>query len=304
MCNKYMVLTGLNGTLRVIDLTLEDPTSNEAIVWTWTPTEEKGWKVPFKRLKYSIDDAKLRWSEYYQREVVLITSSWHWAGIADYATGECLWEWDVPNSPHSVDMLPNGDIVIAGSGRDDHQLEEGCLMYYSISKGEQCQMEDCYMFPRAHGAVWDPQNEVLWAVGMWELAAFTISPEGKLCRIENKGGLLPSDNGHDLSQDYCDADLLMISSSNVYKFSKSQNKFLTEYAYSDILYAHNDVKGVSNYKDGTATYCIGTGVTTSYGTDTFYVIEPGEEPRSSVQKAYVFEDFSFYKLRNFTKECQ
>ena len=53
---------------------------------------------------------------------------------------------------------------------------------------------------------------------------------------------------------------------------KLQSKFLTEYACSDILYIHNDVRDVSNYKDGTDTFC---------------VAKRGGDPGSSDQKLYV-----------------
>ena len=300
----YLAMTDMIGGIRVVDLDAEDITSKDAIVWEWTPSKEKGWSVPQDRLKLSIDDVKLRWSEYYQREVVIMTASNSWAGIADYNTGECLWEnEEVPYMPHAIEMLPNGDVVIAGSGGTDY-MTAGCLMYYNITAGTECTQTDLQLLSSAHGLVWDPDENVLWAVGWDHLAAYEASDE-KLTRIEDKGCRLLHNNGHDLSADYYDPDqLLMSTGDRVYKFSKSENKLLIEYNFSDVLLNNVDTKGVTTFEDGTVAYCTATKVKASYDTDILNVIRLDEERGVGVQTSYRFQDFSTYKVRNFSAKYQ
>ena len=298
-----MAMTDMTGGIRVVDLDANDPTAKDAIVWEWYPSEETGWKLAQGRLALAIDDVKLRWSEYYQKEVVIMTAANNWAGIADYSTGECLWEEAVPYMPHSIEMLPNGDVVIAGSGGKDY-MTAGCLMYYNITAGADCTQTDMQMLSSAHGVVWDPSQEMVWAVGWNELAGYKVEGE-KLVRDEKAGCRLLHNNGHDLSTDYYDTDMLLITTGDkVYKYSKSQDKLLIEYNYSDILLNNVDTKGITSFSDGDVAYCVATKVKASYDTDTFYVIRLDEEKGVGVRRQYTIPDFSMYKVRNFTTDYQ
>ncbi len=298
-----MAMTDMTGGVRVIDLDAKDPTAKEAIVWEWYPSEETGWKLAQGRLALSIDDVKLRWSEYYQKEVVIMTASNNWAGIADYSTGECLWEETVPYAPHSIEMLPNGDVVIAGSGGSDY-MTAGCLMYYNITAGASCTQTDMQMLSSAHGVVWDPSEKMVWAVGWNELAGYKVENE-KLVRDAKAGCRLLHNNGHDLSTDYYDSDMLLITTGDkVYKYSKSQDKLLIDYNYSDVLLNNVDTKGITSFDDGDVAYCVATKIKASYDTDTFYVIRLDEKRGVGVQQKYTIPDFSMYKVRNFTVNYQ
>lgn len=298
-----MAMTDMRGGIRVVNLDVEDPTSDEAIVWEWKPDAEDGWKLAPDRLALSIDDVKLRWSEYYKKEVVIMTASKDWAGIADYETGKCLWEAEVPYSPHAIEMLPNGDVVIAGSGGEDYMMQ-GCVMYYNITAGESCTQTDLQKLSSAHGLVWDPEEEVVWAVGWEHLVAYKAS-DGQLALVEGKGCKLLRNNGHDLSADYYDSDQLLITTgSKVYKFSKANNELLIDYNFSDVLRNTANVKGITSFTDGTVAYCVATGVQATYDTDTFYVIRLQEQDRTGIQSKYTMKNFSMYKLRNFTADYQ
>ena len=297
-----------NGKVIVVDMDADDPLSEDAVVWEWSAKRNLGWKY-IDRCQMGLDDAKLRWSEYYQKYVVIMVSSSNWAGIADFETGECLWETPADFCPHSIEMLPNGDIVVAGSGGNNYSTE-GCLMYYNITAGDDCRMTDKEALSSAHGVVWDPQEEVLWALGYSQIAAYAVFPDGKngpdLSRIQGMGCNLPSVSGHDLGADYTDPDLLWITSgSQILKFSKSQNRILTDYTYSGSLLSQKNVKGVTNFEDGVVAYCAGTGVLNEWSTDTFWVLWPrGEDGRRSNRVKYVFQDRVLYKVRNFSAYYQ
>lgn len=298
-----LAMTDMAGGIRVIDLDAEDPASEKAIVWEWKPDAKQGWKLAPERVLHSLDDVKLRWSEYYQKDVVIMTASNNWAGIADYTTGECLWEADVPYMPHAIEMLPDGDIVIGGSGGNDY-MTEGCVMYYDITSGDNCMQTDRQLLSSTHGLAWDPKEGVLWATGWERLVAYRIKDK-KLELVEGKGCKLLHTNGHDLSMDYYDHDqLFMTVGDKVYKFSKAENKLLISYNYSDLLLNSVGVKGITSFADGTVAYSMATGVVASYDTDTIYVIRLDEERGVGVQEKYIMKDFSTYKVKNFTDGYQ
>jgi len=298
----YLAVTDLAGGIKVLDLDAKDPTSSQAVVWEWKPTEAAGWKLALSRVPNGIDEIKLRYSEYYHKKVVIMTSSLDWAGIADYETGKCLWEAEVPYMPHAIEMLPNGDLIVGGSGGDDY-MTEGCLMYYNITAGDNCTQTDRQLLSSAHGIVWDPEEKVLWATGWDHLVAFEIKGT-KLLLVEGKGCRVSSYNVHDLSADYYDSDQLFITTgTEVYKFSKEENKLLVDYNFSDVLLSKGDVKGITSFSDGSVAYCIGTGINTSFDTDTFYLIRL-QDDGVGIQTRYKVPNFTMYKIKNFSVDYQ
>ncbi len=296
-----MVTDIKKGRILVLDLNAEYPLDPDALVWEWAASTARGWKYP-ELCRVGLDDAKLRWSEYYQKYVVIITSSSGWAGIADYETRECLWETKVSSGPHSIEMLPNGDIVVACSGDTGH------LRYYSITEGRNWKMVQDVELASAHGVLWDPQQQVLWALGHSRLNAYTVAENGdvRLTQVEGKGASLSSygANGHDLSADYADSDRLWISTGDrIVQFSKSQNRILSEFEDSVLLYSQTNVKGISNFPDGTKVYCRGTGVQYDWATDTFHVVAKVENGRMK-RFPFRFTNRTVYKVRSFLAEYQ
>ena len=280
----------------------------ENTIWSWYPDTEKGWSVTEIALKDAIDDAKVRWSSYWQRQVVIMTASRNWAGIADYATGKCLYEWSaeinnaVTTQPHSIEMLPNGDVVIASTGvdTDDTSVTSGQLHYMHMENGIYTETSTVSLHS-AHGVLWDPEYEVIWALGYNQLVAYQTNSAYELVKDEEKGITLEQKGGHALSADYENPDQLWISANeNVLKFSKSQNRLLTAYTYSDSLLSMQKVKGVASFGDGMAAYVVGDGsgvlsdASFTYAGDGFSIIGT-----NGITK-YTFNDMATYKVYNFT----
>ena len=109
-----------NGRIVVADLDLEDPFAKQNLIWDWYPTNALGWNVTQERLAAAISGVKYRWSEFYKTNVVLFCTSRGDVGMIEYPSGKCLWEAKVPGiSPHSIELMPNGDIAVATSGSGD-----------------------------------------------------------------------------------------------------------------------------------------------------------------------------------------
>lgn len=305
-CIHHLALTDIqNARLFVLDLDSADPLSNEGIIWKWWPDPALGWKHGGD-LRRGLCGVKLRWSPYFQSYVVLMTSSKDWAGIAEYPSGKCLWEEKVVGCPHSIEMLPNGDLIVACSGSVEWAVK-GCLKYYNISAGNGCRCTDMVLFPSAHGVLWDPNEQLIWALGHYQLVAYRVLDCGehgpKLSLVPNKGCALLTHTGHSLSADYADADMLWITTEyGVYKFRKSTNEMLTEYPHSQQLHPLIKAKAVTSFSDGVIAYCNYGDRSVSLFCNWFHVLRP-QADGASLTKQYVTEDGRlWYKIRNFSAD--
>ena len=296
-----------NSAVAVINLDAEDPMNPDSYYWYWTADPALGWRGVHRLLS----DARLRWSELHQSYVVLMTFTSGRVGIAEYPSGKCLWEaTNVGSSPHAMEMLPNGDLVVACSGGDRWKTE-GCLVYLDTTDGKSYTATCKEMFPSAHGVLWDPEYNVLWADSYGDLVAFDIvtgdSGEPVLSKRTDKlGSILVSGNGHDLMPDYADPNLIWITcDKSVVKYDKTADKVLNTYTYSSMLYGKYRVKGIASFSDGTVAYAK-CGATSEEWLNTFYVLWPQDtEGEEAVLVEYKAQDGAYWnKVRNFDPDYQ
>lgn len=251
-----------------------------------------------------IDDAKLRHSNYHNKDVVITTSSSGDVRIHDYEDGETIWCTNLGTdaSPHSIEMLPNGDVVIACSGNDASTSTEinGKILYYKVGT-EGWSNTSTISLKSAHGVVWDEENEVIWALGMDGLTAYQVSEDGLLTQKTGMGVELTACGGHALSTDYQDSNYLWITTAvdKVLKFDKTKNQVVSNYTYSDMAIDSTGrtlanavhVKGITSFEDGTVVFCKpnGSGETSS----TLCVID------SMGLRTYVFDNVAIYKVNKY-----
>lgn len=299
-----------NGTISVINLDAEDPMDPKNYYWHWTADKALGWKYGAKLIR-NLSDAKFRWSELHQSYVVLMTAASGWVGIAEYPSGKCLWETNnTGNGPHAVEMLPNGDLVVACSGGVRWETE-GTLEYYDTTDGKTYTVTDKVMFPSAHGVLWDPEYNVLWADSYENLVAFDIieDEDGKPLMYETEdklGAILVAGSGHDLMPDYSDPNLLWITCDKaIVKYDKTKDKVLSGYTYSKYVSSKYRVKGITSFPDGTVAYSK-CGETSDDWLDVFYVLWPLDlEGKEAVEVEYKAQDGSFWnKVRVFDPDYQ
>lgn len=293
--DRYVLITdSISKTAKVVDLSkLQLETANtlneENTIWT-SGTIDLG-----------IDDAKLRYSSFYGKEVVILTSSSGYVAIVDYKECKTLWSTSLGNQvlPHAIEMLPNGDIVIACSGNDsaDGTDVNGKLLYYQV-KSTGWSNTSTVSLKSAHGVEWDDTNDLLWALGMDGLFAYQVTNEGVLEQVEGKGFELPACGGHALSRDYENTDYLWITTAidKVMKFDVAKNQLLPTYNYADMaidsdgrVFAHAvHIKGITSFEDGTIVFCKADEKADT--SNILYWID------SMGTKKYVLDNVSIYKV--------
>ncbi len=170
--------------------------------------------------------------------------------ITDYETKETIWcggGGQAGNNPHSIEILPSGNIVTASSTDGIVRIFN---TYANINEGEPLKYKT-YELPSAHGVLWDPEYEVVWALGLTDLVAYQVREQDGmevLQKIGGMGGKLPKAGGHDLSADLMDSNYLWCTSGGVYHFNKETNEFEEKYDQHAKL-NKNAVKGFGNNKN-------------------------------------------------------
>lgn len=201
--------------LRLMDPAVADWNTAAAQTWSWSPTTANGfsgltsaWGLP--------TDVKLRLkgSSY----VAVVSDSRGLAALISYPAGQKLWGINVgaANNPHSVEMLPDGNVAVAASAG-------GFVRLYAASQGSSSTVYGSYPLPDAHGVQWDPARQLLWAVGGDQLVALKVGGTAASPTLTRQTSItLPTAGGHDLSPVLENHDRLWVSTgSKVYQVSKS-----------------------------------------------------------------------------------
>lgn len=308
MMSHSVILTDIRGgRILVTDLDKKEPLAAENILWEWIPTPEQGWKYTTQSsLVDALSDVRLRWSEYHRSLVVLFTGARGSVGMIAYPSGECLWEDKVGISPHAMELLPNGDIVVAASGGSE--AEKGRLHYLQLQKDGSYVKTSEHPLYGAHGVVWDATLNILWASGTDDVIAFApgTDEQGRrtILLIEGRGTTIPCSYGHDLMQDLSDPNILWVSPSPVvYQFRKSDNKLLTEFPGSGVIHPLLRAKGIASFPDGVVVWVAYGHHTSSEHPPAFWALWPQEDGTFKTV-TYTDENAGWNKVRIFTDRYQ
>ncbi|RED52747.1 DUF6528 family protein [Cohnella lupini] len=219
-----------------------------SVVWSWKPTTAEG----FRNIgKYTnVSDAKLRYSDFYGGYVALTTASGGFVGVIDYETGESLFSRNnvVENNPHSIELLPDGNIAVASSTGN-------AITLYASSQGDSNGYYSRVSLPGAHGVTWDPKRDVLWAIGDYQVVAYKITGTAEqpvLTLQEDLATDLPFVQGdigawgHDLYPVYGNNDLFwVVTGDNVFQFNAATLTVSTDYEGYNDIYSKN-MKSIGN----------------------------------------------------------
>ncbi len=241
--------------------------------------------------------------------VVLYTGN-KGATVLTYPDKKIVWsagESKSGKNPHSIEILPSGNVVVASSTDNKIRIFN---TYNCVKKGSSLKYTD-YTLTDAHGVLWDPRYSCLWAVGQYELVAYKVVDKSDgtqtLEKIEGKGAKLPTEHGHDLAADLSnDRNLYITTGSAVYVFNKETGVINMNYPQSGRL-THHSVKGFGNNKNNNYFMSYPNGgkgrdwENTAYAewsTDTIYY---GTWSNADYMKlnALVSETSAFYKVRVF-----
>ncbi len=306
-----------NGSVVVFDLnkcsTWSDLTKRKCKVWEWKAKNEKTCQYPDK-VGRGIDEGKLRYSEYYKTDVVLATSSAGWAAVISYPKGKVLWEALVPYGPHSMEMLPNGDVVVASSGGSSWN-KNGTLFYYPLSSGST-DVSCALNFPSAHGLSWDPEQNILWALGMNGIAGVRVinagTAQGRLEFVEGKTASFRDSSGHDLSPVYGQPGKYWVTGTNSLWLFDSKAMTMTKQVDWHTQYTAKEIKGVAYFPDGTMVHVqanMDNKATTDFSSTLLSVITvsaKADDPATlqAVRRDIRFTNREFYKVHTFCRDYQ
>lgn len=291
-----------NDEIIVIDLAAKDLTAESAIVWRWS-TKTRGDLEYAHTCRSRLDDVRLRNVPSFGGDIVCMTSSSGMVAVVSYPTGECLFNANAAGyGPHSIEVLPNGLVAVACSGNGNENNAD--IRIYSASY-----KTDPYYYSlplsSAHGVLWDPETELLWALGNTELRAYKVGgtrTEPTLIPVEEKTIGFGS-GGHDLSVNFNNNDLMWITYSGVCLYSKSKEEIIR--SYDGIRWINTgSVKSINTYADGTTVMTVaGSGpAKASHNTNTIWMFSYRKNAEGAWEYVYKWVEFpgrEFYKVRIF-----
>ena len=259
MEHKFLATDITSHGLVVYDLNLCDGdysklTDDSCIVWEWDPEEDINCKKR-SNIGIGIDAAKYRYSAYYEKDVIVACSSAGWAGVIDYEAKTVLWEANIGRGPHEVEMLPNGDVVVACSS------DPGALVYVPLSAGVKTEVSSIPSL-YCHGVNWDPENECLWVLEDRGVYAAVIqnmgTKNGKIVRVKGSEVYFANAEagGHAFSPVYGEPGFYWAASGGrLWKYNAAEGTITKSYNRSGTL-TKAAIKGVAYFADGTMVQSI------------------------------------------------
>ena len=293
-----------NDEIVVIDLDAADPTSDAAIVWRWNANMHGD--VEYASLsKNRLDDVKLRYNEAWGGYVVAMTSSGGLVAIVSYPEGKCLWNVGLTGQgPHSIEILPNGLVVVVNSA--GHTIK----VFRALSKNDTSGVS--LPLVGAHGVVYDPEEELIWALGDKALDAYYVGGTREDPKLNLLGDMGYYDfyNGHDLTPVFGDNNRLWVSHIGVSQFDKEKGVFDKDFDPTVAQALSGDVKSIGSFRDGwiVATRAEGSvNQTAAHNTQTVRLLYPVPAADGTVSyqmKDILFPNRDFYKVRVFVEDYQ
>ena len=182
-----------------------------AVVWKWDAVEATELPEIYRKTYFkSVDDNK----SVAGGKQILISSSSGGVALVNRTDKKVLFHTYVPNA-HSIELLPNNRIVVAGS------IAKGgnCVAVFNLSQSEQPVFKDSLY--SGHGVVWDTKRQKLYALGYDELRQYILqdwtSSSPKL-RLEKKWKI-PGISGHDLQLSPTGDELFLTETENPWTFN-------------------------------------------------------------------------------------
>lgn len=265
---NYQVATTEQRTNRILVFNKEDDWNEDTVQWEWG-SSTRGWS--------NLSDVRFRDTKHFDR-VVLAAASGGYAGIITSA-GEVLWTGEPGGNPHAIERVPDiAAIVTASSG--------GYLNVYGptkITDPSTLAKVQTVDLPGAHGVLWDPSLNVLWAIGDYVVRAYEVTGSYRDTRLKatDKEVALPG-GGHDLQPDYTDPTKLVVTD------TKAAYEIDTAALTATVLRDETHIKAFMRHRSG----------------EYLWVRQEGNEPRPWSSPTVHFDsgdktlaDAQFYKAR-------
>lgn len=279
------------------------------VVWEWVPENDPNLKTAGPGA--GIDSAKYRYSPVYEKDVIIACSSSGWCGIIDYEAKTLLWEYQLSSGPHSVEMLPNGDLMVATS------QDPGALTYFALSAGIDDKPVHSIPSLYCHGVSWDPENECLWVLedtGVYQAFIQNPGENGKIVRISGSGDKFDENaaGGHALAPVAGQPGTYWVSNiAQLWQYSVEEEDLTNKFPrYNDLT--QGNIKGICSFADGTVVQSVANlcgNSSKGWSCDGLRIITreltPGKvQTLKDVVTIVPFNHREFYKIQAFTKDYQ
>lgn len=188
---------------------------SKKIIWEWM-AEKSNVKPEHRKWFNAVSDAKL----VYNGKYILTCSSDGAVALVRISDKKTLFYAYAGGNTHSIEMLPDGNIVSASSTGN----------YMTVFKVDTINFpENVYSknisLESGHNLVWDHKNNILWSAAMNKLRTFTYNFNcDRPDFVSGQSYDLLGTNSHDLFPVYGENALWLSTGSNVYKFDITTKK--------------------------------------------------------------------------------
>lgn len=215
-------------------------------LWSWKATEA----LPAQQAAWfsEIDEAKA----VYNRQYVLLTASSGGVALVRVKDKKVMFYTNAKGSPHSAELLPDGNIVVACSSNGT--ADGDALKLYRIDSLQALVSAETkrYNLTFGHNAVWDVKRNVLWATDDQNLYSYSYNGDRANPELVKNADFfaLPDKSPHDLFPVYGKEQLYLTTAAGIYLFDM-QAKTFTPHAYTQA-----NIKSVSDGPAGFGTLIV------------------------------------------------
>jgi len=253
--------------------------TSQGIMWEWKAVNA----LPASEAKWfsEIDEAK----PVYNKKYVLLTASSGGAALVRVADKKIMFYANVKGSPHSAEVLPDGNIVVICSTSSTGEGDAIKIFQVDSLHSKVDKEKIRYTLNFGHNAVWDQKRDCLWATDKDYLYAFTYNHHGADPQLTPTADLtpVPDDQPHDLFPVYGRDALRLTTANGIYELNP-ETKVFTKVGFS-----MPNIKSVSSGPSGFGTLLLKP--TESYWSDILI--------NSNGVQAYQGVGFKMYKARWF-----
>ena len=172
----------------------------ESVVWEWSPEMSPQIRPEHSKWFRHPDECKPTRGTTH----LLMTASGGGIALIRLADKACLFYAHIEGNPHSIELLPDGNIVSISSG--------GLFTIWPVPEGNDAINADSRLEPNprgrqyptigGHGCVWDEELQILWVLGYTELAGYKYNFNKKDPQLAKEFSIpvagTPAAGGHDL----------------------------------------------------------------------------------------------------------